>query len=168
VVVGRRHRNGLGAGVRVHDVEMWELVAREHIRDTLARYNWAGDAGRLEDLAQTFCADGVLEIRGLRPLRGRSEIVAFLGGITGNITASADVKPIVRHNVANVLFDHMSADEAQVSCYFTVVTHIGLDHVGRYRDTFVPDGNGWLIKHRKVSTDWAARNSVMARQSSDG
>jgi hypothetical protein len=31
-----------------------------------------------------------------------------------------------------------------------VVTHIGLDHIGRYRDTFVPDGNTWLIKHRKV------------------
>jgi hypothetical protein len=45
--------------------------------------------------------------------------------------------------------------------------HIGLDHVGRYRDTFVPDGDTWLIKHRKVSTDWAASNSAMARQPSD-
>jgi SnoaL-like domain len=43
-------------------VEMWELAAREHIRDTLARYNWSGDAGWLEELAETFCADGVLEI----------------------------------------------------------------------------------------------------------
>jgi SnoaL-like domain len=146
---------------------MWELVAREQIRDTLARYNWAGDAGRLEELAETFCADGVLEIRGQQVLRGRSEIVAFLGDVTGNISAGADVKPIVRHNVANVLFGEMSPDQAHVSCYFTVVTHIGLDHIGRYRDTFVPDGSGWLIKHRKVSTDWAARNSVMARQSSD-
>jgi SnoaL-like domain len=89
-------------------VEMWELVAREHIRDTLARYNWSGDAGRLDDLADTFCADGVLEIRGLEPLRGRSEIVAFLGGVTGSITVSADVKPIVRHNVANVLFNEVT------------------------------------------------------------
>ena len=63
-------------------MEMWELVAREHIRDTLARYNWAGDAGRLDELAETFCADGVLEIRGSQPLRGRSEIVAFPGGVT--------------------------------------------------------------------------------------
>ena len=45
-------------------MEMWELVAREQIRDTLARYNWSGDAGRLEGLAETFCVDGVLEIRG--------------------------------------------------------------------------------------------------------
>jgi SnoaL-like domain len=145
-------------------VEMWELVAREHIRDTLARYNWSGDGGRLDELAETFCADGVLEIRGLEPLRGRSGIVAFLRGVTDNITVSADVKPIVRHNVANVLFTDVTPDQAQVSCYFTVVTHIGLDHCGRYRDTFVPDGDGWLIKHRKVSTDWAAPNSTMAQK----
>ena len=146
-------------------MEMWELVTRELIRDTLARYNWAGDAGRLDELAETFCADGVLEICGAEPLRGRSEIVAFLGGVTGKVAASADVKPIVRHNVANVLFTNMTRDHAEVSCYFTVVTHIGLDHIGRYRDTFVPDDNTWLIKHRKVSTDWAAPDSAMARRS---
>jgi hypothetical protein len=146
-------------------VEIWELVAREHIRDTLARYNWAGDAGRLDDLADTFCADGVLEIRGLKPLQGRAEIVAFLGGVTGRVAVSADVKPIVRHNVANVLFNEVARDHAQVSCYFSVVTHIGLDHVGRYRDTLVPDGDTWRIRHRKVSTDWAAPDSVMARPS---
>jgi hypothetical protein len=56
----------------------------------------------------------------------------------------------------------VSKDHAQVSSYFTVVTHIGLDHVGRYRDTVVPDGDTWRIKHRKVSTDWAAPLSVMA------
>src|SRR5882757_5061731 len=146
-------------------MEMWELVAREQIRDTLARYSWAGDAGRLDDLAETFCADGVLELRGFEPLRGRAEIVAFLGGVTGNIAASVDVKPIVRHNVANVSFTGLTPEQAHVSSYFTVVTHVGLDHVGRYRDILVPDADTWLIKHRKVSTDWAAPNSAMARRS---
>ncbi|MFZ0230597.1 MAG: nuclear transport factor 2 family protein [Mycobacterium sp.] len=147
-------------------MQMWELAAREHIRDTLARYNWSGDAGRLDDLAETFCADGVLEIRGFEPLCGRSEIVAFLGTVTGKVAVSADVKPIVRHNVANMLFTELTRDRAQVSSYFAVVTHIGLDHIGRYRDTLVPAGDTWLIKHRKVSTDWAAPDSVMARAGS--
>ncbi|MCV7148178.1 nuclear transport factor 2 family protein [Mycobacterium riyadhense] len=61
-------------------MDMWELVAREQIRDAVARYNWSGDAGRLDEVAETFCAGGVLEIPGLEPLRGRSEIVAFLVG----------------------------------------------------------------------------------------
>ena len=95
----------------------------------------------------------------------RSEIGAFLGGVTGNVaTRPSNVKPVVRHNVANVLFTELTPDQAHVSSYFTVVTHIGLDHFGRYRDAFVPDGDTWLIKHRKVSTDWAAPNSAMTRQ----
>ena len=145
-------------------MDMWELVAREQIRDTLARYNWSGDAGRLDGLTETFCTDGVLEIRGLEPLRGRTEIASFLSGVTGTVARDVDVKPIVRHNLANVLFTGLTADQAEVSSYFTVVTHIGLDHFGRYRDTLVPDGDTWLIKHRKVSTDWAAPNSAMARR----
>ncbi|MGA8330700.1 MAG: nuclear transport factor 2 family protein [Mycobacterium sp.] len=143
-------------------MEMWELAAREQIRDTLARYNWSGDAGRLDGLADTFCADGVLEIRGFEPLNGRAEILAFLGGITESVAVSAEVKPLVRHNVANLLFDELTRDHAQVSSYFTVITHIGLDHLGRYRDTVVPDGDTWRIKHRKVSTDWVSPDSVMA------
>lgn len=146
-------------------MEIWELIARERIRDTLARYNWSGDSGRLDDLAETFCEDGVLEVRGFEPLHGRAAILAFLGGVTGNVAHSSDVKPIVRHNVANVLFHNVTWDQAQVSCYFSVVTHIGLDHVGRYRDTLVPDGDVWKIRRRKVSTDWAAPNSVMAHTS---
>ena len=147
-------------------MELWELIARERIRDTLARYNWSGDAGRLNDLAETFCADGVLEIRGSEPLRGRPEIAAFLGGVTGQIAVEADVRPIVRHNVSNVLFTEVVPGHAAVDSYFTVVTHIGLDHYGRYRDILVPEGDTWLIKHRKVSTDWAAPDSAMAREPS--
>ncbi|OBH04247.1 hypothetical protein A5696_06265 [Mycobacterium sp. E2699] len=144
-------------------MEMWELAARERIRDTLARYNWSGDAGRPDGLAETFCADGILEVRGSEPLRGRAEIASFLGGITGRVAARAGLKPVVRHIVTNVLFTGLTPDEAQVASYFTVVTQIGLDHFGRYRDILVPDGGTWLIRHRTVSTDWAAPGSTMAR-----
>ena len=71
------------------------------------------------------------------------------------------------YQIRKLLFNAVAPDQAQVSCYFTVVTHVGLDHFGRYRDTLVPDGGTWLIKHRKVSTDWAAPDSTMARHSTD-
>lgn len=147
-------------------MELWELCAREYIRDTLARYNWSGDAGRLADLAATFCEDGVLEVRGGEPVRGRAALVEFLSGAMAspNATAAAEnVKRIVRHNVTNIRFTELTPDEAHVACYFTVVTEIGLDHYGRYRDVFVPVGDQWLIRHRFVSTDWHAPNSTMAR-----
>jgi hypothetical protein len=51
-------------------MELWELVARERIRDTVATYNWSGDALRLDGVAAAFCADGQLEVRGRPPLRG--------------------------------------------------------------------------------------------------
>jgi hypothetical protein len=147
-------------------MELWELAARERIRDTLARYNWSGDALRLDELAQTFCEDGELELRGNEPVRGRAAIVALLGGVvSGPSTAAAatGVKRIVRHNVTNIRFTDVTPQEARVACYFTVFTEIGLDHSGRYRDVFVPVGDDWLIRHRFVSTDWSAPDSAMAR-----
>jgi SnoaL-like protein len=147
-------------------MELWELAARERIRDTLARYNWSGDALRLDDLAQTFCQDGELELRGSKPIAGRAAIVALLGGVVTDPNAVAQasgVKRIVRHNVASIRFTTVTANEAHVACYFTVLTEIGLDHYGRYRDVFVPVGDAWLIRHRFVSTDWTAPDSTMAR-----
>ncbi|MGV0789641.1 nuclear transport factor 2 family protein [Mycolicibacterium sp. XJ2] len=147
-------------------MELWELCARERIRDTLARYNWSGDVLRLPELAAAFCDDGVLEVRGSEPARGRIAIVDYLGGAVAAPNAAAsesDVKRIVRHNVTNIRFTDVTPEEARVSCYFTVFTEIGLDHYGRYRDVFAPVGDDWLIRHRIVSTDWSAPNSTMAR-----
>lgn len=156
-------------------MELWELVAREHIRDSLARYNWSGDSFRLEDLAGTFCEDGELEIRGLAPLCGRAAIVTFLGGSTDPgstdearrsalLAAAGSTRRIVRHNLTNVRFLELSPGRARVASYFTVVTEIGLDHYGRYRDTFERVDGEWLIRHRFVSTDWRSPNSTMARR----
>ncbi|HEX4015347.1 MAG TPA: nuclear transport factor 2 family protein [Frankiaceae bacterium] len=155
-------------------MEMWELVARERIRDSMALYNWSGDAYRLEDLTRAFTEDGELEVRGETPYKGRAAIMEFLGGIRGSgssedardalktAAAASGIKRIVRHNIANLRFVELTPTQAKVSCYFTVFTEIGLDHYGRYRDTFVPEGEQWLLRHRFVSTDWRAEGSTMA------
>ena len=146
-------------------MELWELSARERIRDTLARYNWSGDAMRLPELAESFCIDGELELRGGASARGRAAIIEFLGGAVASPNAVAQesgVRRIVRHNVTNIRFTEMTPLSARVACYFTVFTEIGLDHYGRYRDLFVPVGDEWLIRDRFVSTDWHAPNSTMA------
>ena len=150
-------------------MQMWELVARERIRDTLALYNWSGDAGRIEDLTRSFCPDGELEVRGTPTASGRAAIADFLGGVAAPPTsppAIPRVKRIVRHTLTNIRFTELTEERAQVSSYFTVFTEIGLDHYGRYRDVFAPVGDAWLIAHRFVSTDWSAPNSTMAPPSS--
>jgi hypothetical protein len=45
-------------------MEIWELVARESIRDTIARYNSKGDAARWDELEELFAAYAVMDIDG--------------------------------------------------------------------------------------------------------
>ena len=146
-------------------MELWELSARERIRDTLAGYNWSGDAMRLAELAESFCEDGELELRGGEPVKGRAAIVEFLGGAVASPNAQAEASERQAHR-APQRGEHpvhrVAPHEARVACYFTVFTEIGLDHYGRYRDVFVPVDGDWLIRHRFVSTDWHAPNSTMA------
>jgi hypothetical protein len=147
-------------------MELWELVARERCRDTLAKYTHAGDRFQLSEYVSAFSEDGVLEIRGAAPLVGRPAILErFRGGIgqpasPSEAQSAVGARRIVRHNVTNVRFEAVTKEEARVASYFTVFTNVGADHMGRYRDRLVPVGDEWLIAHRFVSTDWHAPNSL--------
>jgi hypothetical protein len=149
-------------------MELWELFARESIRDTYARYNQSGDAFRLEELAACFVEDGALEVRGQEPYVGREAIVRNLGGGRGATTeeiraaAKAEAstgggtKRIMRHNVSNLQIQSLTQQDAHSVAYFLVVTETGVDHYGRYRDHLVEADGTWLFKHRFVSVDWHA------------
>jgi hypothetical protein len=97
-------------------MELWELVARESCRDTLAQYNHAGDRFLLEEFAAAFCEDGVLEIRGEAPITGRAAIIERFGGRTAALSArqaarqqeAKATRRIVRHNVTNIRFEALS------------------------------------------------------------
>ena len=120
----------------------------------------------------------MLEIRGSAPITGRTAIMERFGGGTAALAARqtakaaaqspGSVRRIVRHNVTNIRFESVSHDEANVASYFTVITQIGLDHMGRYRDRLVPEGDRWLIAHRFVSTDWRAPDSIFGAGAPDG
>ena len=149
-------------------MEIWELVARESCRDTLAQYSHAGDRYLLEEFAGAFSEDGVLEIRGSAPIKGRVAIMERFGGGTAAQQARqaareqqpGATRKVVRHNVTNVRFESVTPTEAIVASYFTVFTEVGPDHMGRYRDRLVPAGDRWLIAHRFVSVDWHSPNST--------
>ena len=144
-------------------MEAWELAAREAIRHTIASYTYHADRGRFDDVAALFAADGVLEVDGIGGARaeGRDAIRAFFGGVGGDVQTTAPPGRM-QHHVASVWIDVSSPREARAACYFTVMTGAGVDHWGRYRDTFTPDGDAWLFAHRLVRTDgvtpggWAA------------
>src|SRR5580765_3085348 len=114
--------------------ELWELDARERIRDTIAAYHEAGDRYRLDELAACFTDDGVLEIRGEEPCRGRADIVARLSRRVDVPRRASAEKFYVRHHVSSVRFESVAPDEAHTTAYFLVMSPIGVDHWGRYRD----------------------------------
>lgn len=136
-------------------------MAREAIRETVAAYAHCADSGRFTDFAELFAVDGVLEVRGEPPLQGREAIRAFLEGV-GTQLSNATTAPIIRHHVSNLTISVVTPTEAHGACYFIAVTEHGVDHWGRYRDRYTPQGDQWLFAHRLARTDgttpggWAA------------
>lgn len=142
-------------------MELWELAARESIRDTIAGYTYYADRGMWDHLLAMFADDGVLEVEGEPPQAGRAALDAFFRGVNRDLRDSDTVS--MRHHVSSVRIDVRSPTEASASAYFLVVTDAGVDHWGRYRDRLVPSGNRWVFAHRFVRTDgrvpggWADR-----------
>lgn len=134
-----------------------ELVARERVRDTYARYNHAGDRGRLDELATCFIEDGILELKGRFVAQGRAKIAAALAEASAGVALTASPPPgmhhIMRHYVTNLLFTSVSADNITSDAYFAVFLVDVVDHWGRYRDELVPVGDQWLFARRRVSLD---------------
>jgi hypothetical protein len=139
-------------------VDLWELVARECIRDTVARYNHAGDRGRFDEMVECFTPEGTLVVVGAGTHRGRAALRAFFAGVGDRAPGLTHL----RHCVTNLLIDVVDPQEAEASSYFQVITDIGLDHWGRYRDRLVPVGDRWLLSERSVKTDGHATGSFFA------
>jgi hypothetical protein len=141
-------------------MELWELEAREAIRDLMASYVHAADRGRFVELAELFLPDGVLEIDGQDPLLGREAIAGMLDGVKGRLTATDGVS-FIRHHVSSLSIDVRSPSQAQAWSYFFAVTHRGPDHWGRYRDDLASDEQRWRFVRRRVSVDGRAAGSAL-------
>ena len=139
-------------------MEMWEIEARESVRHTLSSYHFAGDRGRVDELAACFHADGILEIAGRDPWQGRD---AIRDGLRGALDTKADERepstPLthLHHHLATPHFHVVTPTEVRTSSYFAAMTDIGLDHWGRYADVLTPDdstpdGPRWLFRQRTV------------------
>lgn len=140
-----------------------ELLARESVRDLIARYTWAGDRGRSAELAALFTVDGVLDVgeHGGR-WAGRATIEAQLDAVAARVAAAGASPGPVRHHVSSTVIDIVSPTEATSSSYFLVITAIGPDHWGRYRDRFTVDPAGvWRFAERTVRVDGHAEGSLM-------
>jgi hypothetical protein len=141
-------------------VELWELVAREEIREVIFRYNLAGDRGRIDDFVSIFTEDGVLELVGASVTSGRAAISQVLGRQLRHIAEESGAGP-VRHLVTNLLIHEVTQTSARTSAYFLVLARIGVDHWGRYQDSLRHSGGGWRIAHRRIWVDGTGPNGTL-------
>jgi hypothetical protein len=155
-------------------MELWELVARESIRDRIARWNANGDAGRFDQMVMVLARDVEFQAAGADVLHSRDEVLAFLGGIGDRRAGESRAprpngryvpeggRPSLRHYTSTIQIDFESETCAHVRSYYAVLSSYGLDHWGRYLDEFHPVDGEWLITKRTITTEgvdpegWAA------------
>lgn len=130
-----------------------DFLDREQIRDLLARYTYAGDRGRIAELAACFADDGILEYPG-NSGTGPEGIIAALTSGAANPAIS-----FIRHHITSPLID-LSGDTASARSYFAVTSNHGPDHSGTYADRFVKTAAGWRFARRIVRIDWQSPSTL--------
>src|SRR4051812_13214147 len=68
-------------------MELWELEAREELRQLLTTYYRLGDSGRIAEQAALFEPDGVVELYGRGTFVGPDAIAAAYKGLNENHVA---------------------------------------------------------------------------------
>jgi hypothetical protein len=151
-------------------MEPWELVARESIRDLVARYNANGDTGRFDQVVELFAPDAVMDVDG-QVFEGREEIRTIFTSAADSLRGRPGPL-LLRHFTATLQIDVESETFARARCYYQVLMAHGLDHWGRYIDEFAPVDGVWRFTKRReildgsVDGSWAAA-AARARQAGE-
>jgi 3-phenylpropionate/cinnamic acid dioxygenase small subunit len=149
-------------------MELWELIARESIRDLVARYNANGDAGRFEQMLAVFAEDASMELVAadgtVRRYDGIDQVATIFTETKANWDAGAATPPgrhHIRHFTGTHQIDLVDETHARGRCYFFVIMPHGLDHWGRYVDEYgVRDGR-WVITLRRALSDGRTDRSAI-------
>jgi hypothetical protein len=140
-------------------MELWELEAREAVRDLVARYNANADTGRLDQVMELFAPDAVMNTDRKQGYTGPGEIIDIFTGARDG----ADYKGhtvYLRHMTATLQIDVIDRTHAKGRCYYQVLTAIGLDHWGRYVDEYKPVDGVWKFARRTVTVDGRSPDSL--------
>ena len=150
-----------------------DLLAREGIRDLVARYNSYGDTGKFDLLWPLFADDAVMEVGPARGERrthdGIESVKEIFTGAQGRVQAQdeAAATTYIRHFTATHQIDLIDAHHATGRCYFAVIIGNavepgGVDHWGRYIDEYVRIDGTWKFQRRRVYVDGNAGVSWFA------
>lgn len=134
-----------------------EVIAREHIRDLVARYNSLGDSGRFAAAAALFTEDGLLEVSDPSRsvvARGRPQIERLFSDVSASWSETVSGPGrYVRHYVGTHVIDVESDHDALGVAYVLVFRSCGTVSSGRYFDRYHRQDGQWLFQHRRARSD---------------
>jgi hypothetical protein len=145
-----------------------QMLAREAIRDLVARYNSYSDTGRFEPLWELFAEHAVMETGSaggdLTMYEGLPQIKKIFTGAQGRVQQQLERSgpTYIRHFTATHQIDLVDDEHATGRCYFAVIIDEGLDHWGRYVDRYALIDGEWRFEHRRVTVDGSVPTSWFA------
>jgi hypothetical protein len=150
-------------------MELWELIARESIRDLVARHNANGDSGRFAEMLKVFADDASMELLAtdgtVRRYDGIDRVATIFTDTKATWDASASnaggggngsgstTRHHIRHFTSTHQIDLIDESHAVGRCYFLVVMPHGVDHWGRYIDEYGLREGRWVIALRRALSD---------------
>ncbi len=146
-----------------------EMTARLAIHDLVHSYAVLLDTGKMDQLAQLFTADAVLNDNYGESDPGRDGVVAYLlAAINVPLPADSPRPKFMRHNITTHRVQMTDPSTAKADTYFVAVTDTQPDHWGRYRDKIVHTEDGWRFDHRAIFVEGWAESSWYAVRAAAG
>jgi hypothetical protein len=143
-------------------VEIEELLAREAIRETMARYVSAADRGCYSELVEVFAPDGVITFGKRARYEGRDAIIASMTESARSRGAYGE-KNFQRHILGQPIIRMVDSDNARAVTYILVITELGIDASGVHIDDFIRLEDRWLIARRYANMEWGRTESRGAK-----
>jgi hypothetical protein len=132
---------------------------RVGVTHLMTSYQYFGDTGKVERMAQLFAPDGVMELLG-EQFVGPDEVLGLFARTSGQF-AEADFLP-ARHHLSSIYVEPLPDGSAKTYACFQFIGTRGLDHWGTYRDIAIPTEDGWRFMQRRVIVEGFAPDSHLA------
>jgi ketosteroid isomerase-like protein len=143
--------------------------ARVQIHALLAEHVNCGDAGDVQSMIGLYAPEATYELPNGMVLQGTEQMREVLGGASSGSTEDGWGLEYMRHHLTTAhieLTEDAEGSEgvedakARSDSYFLNVNNRGLDHWGRWQDTFMRQADGsWLFSSRKVMVEGSVPGS---------